>query len=274
MFLETVSLALSSIRRNALRSFLTLLGIVIGVAAVIAMITIGSGTTEKVKADISKLGSNLLTIRSGQPPTPGSAPVRARDFEVKHLNALKTGLTGAKAISGASQKTVRVVYGTESLGVSVTGTDSQFFTVRDWAVTSGAHSPNRKRAAARRSASSVKPCASSSLARAIRWAASSASRGSTARSSVCWNPKAHQASDRTRTTSSSCRCKPSSAALLATIRWKPFTCRRKTGFPPPSCRAVSKPSCAKSARSGRIRTMISTSATRPRSPTPCRAPWA
>jgi putative ABC transport system permease protein len=57
MLLETIRLALRSVKRNALRSFLTLLGIVIGVAAVIAMITIGSGTTEKVKADISKLGS-------------------------------------------------------------------------------------------------------------------------------------------------------------------------------------------------------------------------
>ena len=64
MIWETVRLSLISIRRNVLRSFLTLLGIVIGVAAVIAMLTIGSGTTEKVKADISKLGSNLLVVRS------------------------------------------------------------------------------------------------------------------------------------------------------------------------------------------------------------------
>ena len=71
--LETVRLALLSIRRNVLRSFLTLLGIVIGVAAVIAMITIGSGTTEKVKSDIAKLGSNLLVVYAGRQPAPGSA---------------------------------------------------------------------------------------------------------------------------------------------------------------------------------------------------------
>ena len=65
MLCETIRLALLSVRRNVLRSFLTLLGIVIGVAAVIAMITIGSGTTEKVKTDISKLGSNLLVVRAG-----------------------------------------------------------------------------------------------------------------------------------------------------------------------------------------------------------------
>ena len=72
MLYETIRLALISVRRNVLRSFLTLLGIVIGVAAVIAMITIGSGTTEKVKTDISKLGSNLLVVRSGRPAQPGA----------------------------------------------------------------------------------------------------------------------------------------------------------------------------------------------------------
>jgi putative ABC transport system permease protein len=138
MFFETVSLALSSIRRNALRSFLTLLGIVIGVAAVIAMITIGNGTTAKVQADISKLGSNLLVVRPGQPAGPGSPPSSpARPFNASHVTALQKGLTGIKAVSAVSQKSLRVVYGTESLTVGVTGTDLGFFSVRDWAVTQG-----------------------------------------------------------------------------------------------------------------------------------------
>lgn len=67
MVWETIRLALRSIRRNVLRSFLTLLGIVIGVAAVIAMITIGNGTTQKVRSDISSLGSNLLVVRAARP---------------------------------------------------------------------------------------------------------------------------------------------------------------------------------------------------------------
>ncbi len=66
MLYETVRLALQAIRRNALRSFLTVLGIVIGVGAVIAMVTIGNGTTAKVTADLAKLGSNLLFVRPGQ----------------------------------------------------------------------------------------------------------------------------------------------------------------------------------------------------------------
>ncbi|BCH24277.1 multidrug ABC transporter substrate-binding protein [Mesorhizobium sp. L-8-10] len=138
MLYETVKLALGSVRRNVLRSILTLLGIVIGVAAVIAMITIGSGTTEKVKSDISKLGSNLLVVRAGRPPQPGSPPERAiRALDEKDVAALAHGLEGARAVSAASQKTVRVVYGTESLSVSVTGTDLDYFDARDWTVASG-----------------------------------------------------------------------------------------------------------------------------------------
>ena len=138
MLFETIRLALLSIRRNVLRSFLTLLGIVIGVAAVIAMLTIGSGTTEKVKSDIAKLGSNLLIVYAGRQPAPG-APQNQRPKELtdKEVNALRTNLQGARAVSGASQKQVRVVFGTESLTVGVTGTDAGYFSARDWDVVSG-----------------------------------------------------------------------------------------------------------------------------------------
>lgn len=66
MLQETIKLALQALQRNTLRSFLTVLGIVIGVGAVIAMVTIGRGTTAKVTADLSKLGSNMLFVRPGQ----------------------------------------------------------------------------------------------------------------------------------------------------------------------------------------------------------------
>jgi putative ABC transport system permease protein len=138
MFLETVRLAILSVRRNVLRSFLTLLGIVIGVAAVIAMITIGSGTTEKVKSDISKLGSNLLVVRPGRPPVPGSEPSAVtRPLGDDQVEALQKHLSGARGIAAASQKQVRVVFGTESLVVAVTGTDTGYFVARDWKVVSG-----------------------------------------------------------------------------------------------------------------------------------------
>lgn len=140
MIWETVRLSLISIRRNVLRSFLTLLGIVIGVAAVIAMLTIGSGTTAKVKSDISKLGSNLLVVRSGRPAGPGGPSGLdqvVRPLAEKDLAALVKHLNGARAISPASQKQVRVICGTESLTSGVTGTDSAYLDARDWKLVSG-----------------------------------------------------------------------------------------------------------------------------------------
>jgi putative ABC transport system permease protein len=136
MIWETIRLALLSVRRNVLRSFLTLLGIVIGVAAVIAMITIGSGTTEKVKNDISKLGSNLLVVRAARPERGGSTSFTPRRLEERDLLGLRK-LTNAKAVSAASQTTVRVVYGAENIAAQVTGTDTDFFIARDWDISSG-----------------------------------------------------------------------------------------------------------------------------------------
>ena len=74
MFFNTILLALRSIRRNLLRSFLTILGIVIGVSAVITMVTLGNGATLAVQQQIQGLGTNLLQIRGGQRLGPGAAP--------------------------------------------------------------------------------------------------------------------------------------------------------------------------------------------------------
>jgi putative ABC transport system permease protein len=137
MIWETVRLALLSVRRNALRSFLTLLGIVIGVAAVIAMLTIGNGTTQKVKADIAKLGSNLLVVRSGRAAGSSATDTVVRQLNDKDVAALVTHLVGARAISPASQKQVRVIFGTENLTSGVTGTDSAYLVARDWKLASG-----------------------------------------------------------------------------------------------------------------------------------------
>jgi putative ABC transport system permease protein len=137
MFWETVRLALLSIRRNVLRSFLTLLGIVIGVAAVIAMITIGSGTTEKVRTDISKLGSNLLVVRAARPDRSGSTSFTPKQLDDKDVAALSAGLDNAKAVAAAAQKQVRVVYGAENIAAEVTGTDTDYFIARDWNVSLG-----------------------------------------------------------------------------------------------------------------------------------------
>jgi putative ABC transport system permease protein len=136
MLFEAIKLALQSIRRNALRSFLTVLGIVIGVGAVIAMVTIGNGTTAKITADLAKLGSNLLFVSPGQ-FGPGRASSEARPFNARDVEALRSQLGGVRAVAPVAQKSVTVVYGPESRNTVVTGTDNAYFVTQDWMLTAG-----------------------------------------------------------------------------------------------------------------------------------------
>ena len=136
MLLEAIKLALQSIRRNALRSFLTVLGIVIGVGAVIAMVTIGNGTTAKVSADLAKLGSNLLFVSPGQ-FGPGRASSDAKAFNARDVDAMRSQLGGVRAVAPVAQKSVTVIYGAESRNTVVTGTDNAYFVTQDWMLTAG-----------------------------------------------------------------------------------------------------------------------------------------
>jgi len=138
MLWEAIKLANQSVRRNALRSILTLLGIVIGVGAVIAMVTIGNGTTQKVTADLSKLGSNMLIARPGRDIFgPGSGSGEVRSFTERNVAALRDNLTQVRGIAPASTKSARAVYGAENTDISVTGTDAEFFVVQDWTLDTG-----------------------------------------------------------------------------------------------------------------------------------------
>ena len=136
MLFEAFRLALQAIRRNALRSFLTVLGVVIGVGAVIAMVTIGNGTTAKVTADLAKLGSNLLFISPGQ-SGPGRASSDAKSFNSRDVEAMRTQLNGVKAVAPVAQKSVTVVYGTENRVTTVTGTDNDYLITQDWMLKDG-----------------------------------------------------------------------------------------------------------------------------------------
>ncbi|MDX2156412.1 MAG: ABC transporter permease [Hyphomicrobiaceae bacterium] len=136
MLLEAVKLALTAIQRNALRSFLTVLGIVIGVGAVIAMVTIGNGTTAKVKAELSRLGSNLLFVSPGQ-FGPGRASADAKAFTMRDVEAIRAQLQGVRAVAPTGQKSQTIVHGAESRVTTVTGTDNDYFITQDWALQTG-----------------------------------------------------------------------------------------------------------------------------------------
>ena len=136
MFYETLKLAVQAIRRNALRSFLTLLGIVIGVSAVIAMVTIGTGTTQKVKEEMAKLGSNMLFVRPGQ-WGPGRSSATAKPFDARDIAELRAQLRGVKAVAPLAQQSVNVVYGSESRTVGTIGTDASYIATQDWDLAQG-----------------------------------------------------------------------------------------------------------------------------------------
>jgi putative ABC transport system permease protein len=132
MLFEACKLALRTIRRNVLRSILTLLGIVIGVAAVIALVTLGQGTQVKVSSDLSSLGSNMLIARPGT-PTPGPPSGNdARSFNERDVDALRAGLAGIRGVSPAANKQSKAIFGTTSIDTTVTGAEPDYFIVQDW----------------------------------------------------------------------------------------------------------------------------------------------
>ena len=138
MIINAFLLALKEIRRNILRSFLTILGIVIGVASVIAMVMIGDGTTANVKESISKLGTNMLTLRVGQerrgPPKEDNS---AKPFTEGDISAIKNEVQNIKAVASENNTRINIVYGNKSNSASVIGTNNDYFVIKDWEVTDG-----------------------------------------------------------------------------------------------------------------------------------------
>jgi len=137
MIWNTLALALREIGRNMMRSSLTILGIVIGVAAVISMITLGGGATKLVTDSIASLGSNMLTIRPGTHAGPGGVRSSAPLFEQSDAEAISREVSGIAAVAPTVSAPVIAVYGNENWSTSVTGTDNGYFDVRDWIIETG-----------------------------------------------------------------------------------------------------------------------------------------
>lgn len=136
MFFETLKLALRAISRNMLRSFLTVLGVVIGVAAVIALVTIGNGTTAQVSTELSRLGTNMLFVRPGQ-FGPGRVSSEAKRFSVKDVTAIRDQIGGLRAVAPLNQSTATVIFGGQNHSTSVSGTTNDYFVAQDWSLALG-----------------------------------------------------------------------------------------------------------------------------------------
>ncbi|KLE03653.1 ABC transporter permease [Aliarcobacter butzleri] len=131
-------IAIKEIRRNILRSILTILGIVIGVASVIAMVMIGDGTTASVKESITKLGTNMLTLRVGQerrgPPREDNS---SKAFQNEDITAIKNEIQNIKGVAAENSTKMNIVYGNKSNNSSVIGTNNDYFIIKDWALKDG-----------------------------------------------------------------------------------------------------------------------------------------
>jgi putative ABC transport system permease protein len=138
MIWNAILLALSAIRRNVLRSVLTVLGVIIGVAAVIAMVTIGNGATASVAAQINTLGENVLTLTPGQQRGPTSGlRAEAKLFEESDVTAVSTDITGVRSVAPTASKSMQAIYGNANWSTTVYGVDNAYFDVRNWVVQSG-----------------------------------------------------------------------------------------------------------------------------------------
>lgn len=138
MILNALILALRAIRRNLLRSFLTSLGIIIGVASVITMVTLGQGATLKVREQISSLGTNLLLLRPGIGfRGHGGARTSEIPFKMEDVEAIKRDIPGLEAVAPMSAVTAQTVYGNKNRPSTITGTTNDFMAARDWAIEKG-----------------------------------------------------------------------------------------------------------------------------------------
>jgi len=136
MIWNTFILALRGIRRNIMRSVLTILGIIIGVAAVITLVTIGNGTTAQVTRQIAAMGTNVLLITPGQRHGPGRAS-RAPSFSVKDVRVIERQISDLAGVAPAVSASTVAVEGNQNWRTTITGTTNAFFKVRNWTIKSG-----------------------------------------------------------------------------------------------------------------------------------------
>ncbi len=129
-------LALRQIFRNPLRSMLTVLGIVIGVAAIITMVTVGNGATQQVRDQIASLGSDTLMIRPGQRMGPGQS-IGAPSFKEADAEAISQQIAGIRAVAPSRSNSTVVVANGKNWLTSVVGSTNSYFDVNNLTLKEG-----------------------------------------------------------------------------------------------------------------------------------------
>jgi len=136
MFWDTLILSFREIRRHLLRSFLTVLGIIIGVASVIIMVTLGNGATVQVTDEIASLGSNLLMVVPGKRMGPQRGSTGA-PFKLADAEAIEREIGNLDAVAPAASHGSTAIFGNENWSTTITGTTNQAFIARNLTLISG-----------------------------------------------------------------------------------------------------------------------------------------
>ena len=138
--LATIRLAFTALARNKMRSALTMLGIIIGVGAVIAMVAIGNGANKQIQDQIAAMGSNLLMVGSGSVNRGGMrmGSGATKSLVYDDVTAILRECPAVASAAAASQTTAQIVFGNDNWSTGVIGTEPQYFDIRNWAVASGA----------------------------------------------------------------------------------------------------------------------------------------
>ena len=138
-FKSTLKMAIVSLKINKMRSMLTSLGIIIGVSAVIIMLAVGTGASEKVKKDMESMGSNLLTIRSASAKSGGVRMGMGTrpTLTLKDAAAIEKNARGISAVSPVSSEAKQLMFGNQNWSSTVYGTTPEYFYIKNYVVESG-----------------------------------------------------------------------------------------------------------------------------------------
>ena len=139
-FSATLKIALRALARNKMRSILTMLGIIIGVGAVIAMVGVGQGAQKAVQDQIASMGSNLLMVMSGSVNRGGLMMGwgQTKTLTEDDAKAILREVPSVAAVAGSSGSSAQVVYENQNWATRITGTEPSYFNIRSWQFSAGA----------------------------------------------------------------------------------------------------------------------------------------
>ena len=137
--LATVKIALRALRRNKLRTILTMLGMIIGVGAVIAMVSIGNGAKSQIEAQIASMGQNVVLVFSGSFNRGGarSGWGGAGTLNVDDADAIQREIMGVTVISPESRTRAQIAAGNQNWNTSIQGESTDYFDIRQWPLSAG-----------------------------------------------------------------------------------------------------------------------------------------